>query len=132
MRIHTSKAPHHCKICPKQFNDSNGLKEHILVHNGANANPPVNQTAEPAAKRPLEFPNIEGAASHSANIQMPPTTVAPVVQWAINQNAATFQMPSIESTFENGSTHNAHSGSSNTITPAQSFDDVSKLFFKAD
>lgn len=90
-----------------------------------NANPSGDQMAEPAAKRPLEFKNAEGASGQSTNIQIPSTAVAPVVQWAINQNAAAFQMPSVESTSENGST-------SSPITPAQSFDDVSKLFFKAD
>lgn len=133
MRIHTGKTSHYCNICPKQFKDSKGLKQHLLMHerkSQINSNPSIEQTVETSAKPDPSagFTNNEVTSTQSTNIQMP----ASAIQWAIDQNAAAFQMPTDEPTFENGATQNVNSGLLNPIVRVQTFDDISKFFFKAD
>lgn len=139
MRIHTGKASHFCKICPKQFDDSKGLDEHLLKHKTKNqtstngrVHPSTDQTAKRPAKRPAETSNIEGTSTQNVILQMPPTAVAPLVQWTLDQNAAAFQMAKTEPSFKHDSAHNANPGPLNANAPTQSFDDISKLFLRPD
>lgn len=108
-RIHMGKTQHYCIICPKQFGDISSLKRHLSMHkrkSQTNPHPSIEQTLEMAAKTgaTTEIPNIE-ATTDQATINQMTSAVAPVVQWAIDQNGA-LQIP----TFQNVPTYNANSG----------------------
>lgn len=130
MRIHTGKTSHYCKICAKHFNNSKSLKQHRLLHErknqtNSNPNPSIGQTVETPAKTetPVEFTNNQATTTQMPSLE------APAVQWPNDQNGA-FQMPAVEPSFESTPTPNVNSDSFNPIARTQTFDDVSKLFFK--
>lgn len=137
MRIHSGEASNVCKIDPKQFDDGKVLEEHLLENKSKNQAilngrvlPSTEQTAKRSAKRPAEASDVEETSTQYAIDQMPPATVKPLVKWALDQNAAAFQMTKTEPSFQNGAMHSENPGPLNAFTPSQSFDDISKLLLR--
>lgn len=57
MRTHNGATPYQCNICSKQFDDSNGLKRHHLIHQQKNE---MITTIEQILEAPIiEIPHTE-------------------------------------------------------------------------